>query len=404
MSEHSHSRQECVTSAMARINALLVVGARPQFIKSAPLIKELLSHDSKVSLTIIHSGQHYDHEMSSIFFSELELPPPKLNLNVGSGTHAYQTATIMLRLEEFMRKSRPDVVIVPGDTNTTLAAAIAAAKAGIQVAHLEAGLRSGDMNMPEEINRRLTDHCSTLLFAPTRTAFDNLTNEGLAKNTRLTGDTMVDGLQDVMPIVKRKEGHILQTMQLEERNFILVTLHRPSNVDDPDRLLEIMRSLQKAAKRNTIMFPIHPRTRERLHTLGVRTRKRTGQIRFVSPQGYIETLALLKNAKCLLTDSGGMQKEAFLLHTPCVTLRSTTEWPETLRGGANRLITNPRMIPSSIAHATSKDAYHIGSSNPFGDGAATQKIRRILEHEVSHKDVHLTTLHQETRIHQNATP
>ena len=363
---------------MARVSVLLILGARPQFIKSAPLIKELLAHKSKFNLTIVHSGQHYDQEMSSIFFSELKLPKPKLNLQVGSGSHAYQTATIMVRLEEFMKKMRPDVVTVPGDTNTTLAGAIAAAKAGFKVAHVEAGLRSGDMSMPEEVNRRLTDHCSTLLFAPTRTALNNLTNEGLGRNARLTGDTMVDGLRDVMPIVKRREEHLLQDMHLTERNFILTTLHRPSNVDDPDRLGEILRSLHDVAKKIAVVFPIHPRTRARTRALGVRMGGNE-KVRFVSPQGYIETLALLKNAECLLTDSGGMQKEAYLLHTPCITLRSTTEWPETLVGGANRLITNPGSIPASITHATSRSTPHRRFLNPFGDGTASQKIRKILE-------------------------
>jgi UDP-N-acetylglucosamine 2-epimerase len=288
----------------------------------------------------------------------------------------------MLRLEEFMTKSKPDLVIVPGDTNTTLAGAIAATKAGFRVAHLEAGLRSGDMSMPEEINRRVTDHCSSLLFAPTQTAFNNLMKEGLAKNTLLTGDTMVDGLRSSMPIVKQKESDMLRSMQLEERNFVLVTLHRPSNVDDPTRLALIMRCLQKVAKRNVIIFPIHPRTRARVRALELRARN-VRQTRFIPPQGYIETLVLVKNAACILTDSGGMQKEAFLLRTPCVTLRSTTEWPETLWRGANRLITDPQRISTSIAQAASLNIRHKLFPNPFGDGTAAAKIRRILERQAS---------------------
>ncbi|MGA2972711.1 MAG: UDP-N-acetylglucosamine 2-epimerase (non-hydrolyzing) [Candidatus Bathyarchaeia archaeon] len=368
---------------MARISALIVIGARPQFIKSASLIKELLSHRSRVSLTLLHSGQHYDAEMSSVFFSEFELPRPALNLHVGSGSHAFQTATIMLRLEEFMKQSEPDVVIVPGDTNTTLAAAITAAKAGFPVAHLEAGLRSGDMSMPEEINRRLTDHCSNLLFAPTRTAFNNLTKEGLSKNIRLTGDTMVDGLRITMPTVKRKEKCVLRNMQLMERNYVLVTLHRPTNVDEPTRLGDVVRALRRVAKRVTVVFPVHPRTRQRLRALGMRVRRNGLQIRIIPPQGYVQTLALLKNAQCILTDSGGMQKEAFLLRTPCVTLRLTTEWPETLRGHANRLIADPHQVASAIARAASLNLRHQRFSNPFGDGRAAQKIRRILEDEGS---------------------
>ena len=364
---------------MARVNALIVLGARPQFIKSAPLIKELLSRRSHVGLTIVHSGQHYDPEMSSVFFSELELPRPALNLHVGSGSHAFQTATIMVRLERFLTKSKPDIVIVPGDTNTTLGAAITAAKAGFRVAHLEAGLRSSDMTMPEEINRRLTDHCSSLLFAPTRTALNNLANEGLRKIARLTGDTMVDAMQMTSPSVRRAEGDLLRDLELKKRNYVLVTLHRPSNVDEPTRLTEIIRSLKRISKEAIVVFPIHPRTRERLQSLGTDIRRGREQTRFIPPQGYIETMALLKNAECLLTDSGGMQKEAFLLRTPCLTLRSTTEWPETLTGKANRLIRDPRMLPAAIAQARSLRFRGKRFSNPFGDGTASQKIRRILE-------------------------
>jgi len=370
---------------MGRIRVLMVLGTRPQFIKSAPLIQQLLSRRKRISLNLVHSGQHYDPEMSHVFFSQLELPRPALNLNVGSGTQVCQTATIMLRLERFLKESKPDVVIVPGDTNTTLAAAVAAAKAGYRVAHLEAGLRSGDMSMPEEINRRLTDHCSTLLFAPTRTALKNLANEELSKNAWLTGDTMVDAMRTAIPKAKEIEETLLESMQLEVP-YVLVTLHRPSNVDDPTRLREIVRSLQAAGELRLI-FPIHPRTRERLLALGVNITRNRSRVCYIPPQGYIETLALLKNATCLLTDSGGMQKEAYLLRTPCITLRSTTEWPETLRKQANCLINDPRMIPTAIARAGSLDIRHEPFSNPFGNGTAAQKVTKILEDEVTPRNI-----------------
>ena len=319
--------------------------------------------------------------MSNVFFSELKLPAPALNLKVGSGSHAYQTATIILRFERFLQESKPDVIIVPGDTNTTLAAAVTAAKLGFRVAHLEAGLRSGDMTMPEEINRRLTDHCSTLLFAPSKTALKNLTNEGLSKNAWFTGDTMVDAMRTVTPTVKRREEKLLESMDLNQRDYVLVTLHRPSNVDEPTRLSEIIRNLKKVTKTG-VVFPIHPRTRERLRTLGVSIARNRSCIRFIPPQGYIETLALLKNAKCLLTDSGGMQKEAFLLRTPCITLRSSTEWQETLKRDANRLVLDPRMIPTVIVRAKSANRRHWPISSPFGDGKAAVRITRLLEDEV----------------------
>ena len=364
------------------MRVVMVVGARPQFIKSAPLIRELLSHRRRFCLTLVHSGQHYDPEMSSIFFSELKLPTPALNLKVGSGSHAYQTATIMWRLERFLQESPPDVIIAPGDTNTTLATAVTGAKLAYPVAHLEAGLRSGDMSMPEEINRRLTDHCSTLLFAPTRTALENLASEGLARNTWFTGDTMVDAMQMVMPTIKRRERTLLERMQLDGQDYVLVTLHRPSNVDDIDRLSEIIRNLQRVRKVK-IVFPIHPRTDKRLRTFRTNLRRTRFGIRFIPPQGYVETLGLLRNAKCLLTDSGGMQKEAFLLRIPCVTLRSTTEWPETLIGRANRLILNPRKIPTTVAIAESIALGLEPFQSPFGNGKASQKIRKILERHVT---------------------
>lgn len=367
---------------VSKLEAVLVVGARPQFIKSAPLIREILSKHKRIHLTVIHSGQHYDAEMSGIFFRELKIPSPAVNLQAGSGSHAAQTATIMKRLEPAVLKGKPDLVMVPGDTNTTLAASLTAAKLCIPLAHIEAGLRSGDMTMPEEINRKLTDHCSSLLFAPTHTAISNLRKEGLGKIAHLTGDTMVDALRTALPVVKQREGSVLERLGLQLRRYVLTTLHRPSNVDDPQRLHEIRLALRKVSRRLPVVFPVHPRTRARLDQVKpVKSNKRSGTI-ITSPKGYIETLCLLKNAGCLLTDSGGMQKEAFLLHVPCVTLRSTTEWPETLTRTANRLLTKPSMIPSVILRAAFDETLrerirHL--RNPFGDGHASRRIAQIIE-------------------------
>jgi len=366
---------------MPRIRVMLVVGARPQFIKSAPVIREMLSNHREIDLSIIHSGQHYDREMSEIFFRELEIPRPLVNLHAGSGSHAAQTATIMNRLEHFMLTEEPNLVAVPGDTNTTLAAALAAAKLGIPVAHIEAGLRSGDILMPEEINRKLTDHCSTLLFAPTKTAIRNLKREGLGKSAYLTGDTMVDALHIVMPAVLEREKTVLRRYGVQTRGYVLVTLHRPSNVDDSNRLREIQLALQKVAESSRVVFAVHPRTRERL--VKMRTLENltgTGVI-VTKPLSYLETLSFLRNSSCLVTDSGGMQKESFLLQVPCITVRSTTEWPETLEGGANRLVANPQIIPTAVSDIMAHKAFRERirpSKRPFGDGYASEKIVRII--------------------------
>jgi UDP-GlcNAc3NAcA epimerase len=366
---------------MSRTEVVLVVGARPQFIKSAPVIKEILTKHRRIHLSLIHSGQHYDPEMSEIFFRELRIPQPSVNLQAGSGSHAVQTATIMKRLERPMLQADPDLVMVPGDTNTTLAASLTAAKLCIPLAHIEAGLRSGDMTMPEEINRRLTDHCGTLLFAPTQTAMSNLRKEGLENAAHLTGDTMVDALRTVLPIARARENVVLEELGLQPQRYVLVTLHRPSNVDDPQRLRKIRLALRKVTSRLPAVFPVHPRTRVRLK-LKHRERSKRNDFALTAPKGYVETVSLLKNAACLLTDSGGMQKEAFLLHVPCVTLRSPTEWPETLAGRANRLITGPEMIPASIFSVAFDVTLRRNIrrlKNPFGNGEASARIVKIIE-------------------------
>ncbi len=372
---------------MSKIKAMLVVGARPQFIKSAPLIKEIISKHTRIDLSIVHSGQHYDSQMSQIFFRELKIPKPFANLRAASGSHATQTAIIMKRLERLIQSANPDVVIVPGDANTTLAAALTAAKLSVPVAHVEAGLRSGDMTMPEEVNRKLTDHCSAVRFAPTRTAVLNLKKEGLKRATYLTGDTMVDALRTVMPTVQRRQSTVLAALGLQTHDYVLVTLHRPSNVDNLSRLNEIQLALRKLSRRLKVVFPVHPRTHARLARLEVLPALRTKGLLRVPPQGYVETLSLLNNASCLLTDSGGMQKESFLLHVPCVTLRSTTEWPETLTRKANQLIAHPRLIPRTVLATASnmrlRDAIrHL--RNPFGTGHASTAITRILENMRRH--------------------
>ena len=364
---------------------MIVVGARPQFIKTAPVIKEISSRN--IDLTVVHSGQHYDPEMSAIFFRELRIPKPSVNLQSGSGSHAKQTATLMRRLETTILAHSPKIVVVAGDTNTTLAAAITGAKLNVPVAHIEAGLRSYDLSMPEEINRRLTDHCSVLLFAPTKTAMRNLRNEGLQRMAYLTGDTMVDSLRMVMPVLRSREADLLKRFKLKSRDYVLVTLHRPSNVDDLDRLRRIQNAIKNVAMRLPVLFLVHPRTRERLSRIKVLEGATGREFTLASPQGYIENLALMKNASCLLTDSGGMQKESFILHVPCITLRANTEWPETLQGGANRLINRPGRMSREILRVALDEQLRTritSLKNPFGDGRASSRIVRLLESSLQH--------------------
>jgi len=362
---------------------MMIVGARPQFIKSAPVIHELLKHRN-VELKLIHTGQHYDPEMSDVFFGELDLPSPVLNLAVGSGSHATQTARMMRKIETCVVREAPSVVLVPGDTNSTLAGALAASKAGFPVGHVEAGLRSYDMSMPEEINRRLTDHCSTLLFAPTRTAVRNLAKEGLKHPAVfLTGDTMADSLRIALPRARKQRASVLGRFDLNPQQYVLVTLHRPGNVDKYARLKEITSFLLRICRYIRVVFTVHPRTRGRLDAWGLIGKLRKQDAIVLSPPvGYLEMLSLLENSGCVVTDSGGVQKEAFMLHVPCVTIRSGTEWPETLKSGANRLVFGNAQ---SMSLAVTKVLEDSGLRrriralpNPFGDGRASKRITEIL--------------------------
>ncbi len=367
---------------METVNAILVLGARPQIIKSAPFI-HLAGKDEKINLEIVHTGQHYDYEMTKVFFEELSLPDLTANLNVGSGTHAQQTAKIMLRLEKILQKQKPNLVIVPGDTNSTLAGALTAAKLHIPVAHIEAGARSYDIKMPEEINRRLTDHCSNLLFTPTENCTKNLLKEGINKNNiHLTGDTMYDAL--LQQLQKAEKTKILQQLNLKPKTYALLTAHRPENVDNPQNLKNILEAIIKL-KPITIVFPAHPRTQKQLRKTKLYNRiQKQRHIKLIKPTGYHETLKLIKNAKLVLTDSGGMQKEAFWLKTPCITLREKTEWTETTQLKANYLTgTNPQKIVKTV-NKILKNEKQIRKCleelpNPFGDGNASQKILEAIK-------------------------
>lgn len=367
---------------MSLLKIMMVLGARPQIIKSAPFI-HLANKDKQINLAIVHTGQHYDYEMTKIFFEELSLPDPIANLNVGSGTHAQQTAKIMLRLEKILQKQKPDLVIVPGDTNSTLAGALTAAKLHIPVAHIEAGARSYDIKMPEEINRRLTDHCSTLLFTPTENCTRNLIKEGINKNKiHQTGDTMYDVLLQQLP--KAEKTTILKKLNLKPKTYALLTTHRPENVDNPNNLKNIIEAMIKL-KPLTIIFPAHPRTQKQLRKFKLYNKiQKQKHVKLIKPTGYHETLKLIKNATLILTDSGGMQKEAFWLKTPCITLRKNTEWTETTQLKANYLTgTNPQKIVKT-ANKILKNKKQIEKNlkqltNPFGDGKASQKILEAIK-------------------------
>ena len=347
---------------------LTIVGARPQFIKAAPLSKALRS--TSIQEILLHTGQHYDAEMSDIFFDELGIPTPDINLEIGSGPHGQQTGRMLEAIEKELVQHKPDKVLVYGDTNSTLAGALAAAKLNIPVAHIEAGLRSFNRKMPEEHNRVLTDHCSTFLFCPTPTAVDNLSNEGIIQNVHLVGDPMLDATLHYLPIAEQKST-ALQEHNLDSGHYFLATLHRPSNVDDPKTLIHVLETFDELPL--PVLFPVHPRTKAKIDELG----KTYPNIVQVSPVGYLDMLKLLKHAKALLTDSGGLQKEALFLKTPCITLREETEWLETLQDNANQLTgPNPEKIYQALDNLPHPSIF--GDNTTFGDGTSAQQTAKIL--------------------------
>ncbi|NLW19679.1 MAG: UDP-N-acetylglucosamine 2-epimerase (non-hydrolyzing) [Candidatus Cloacimonetes bacterium] len=306
-----------------------IVGARPQFVKLAPLSHLVRSRHSEV---IIHSGQHYDIQMNDVFFRDMQIPHPDHDLRIGSGGQGVQTGEILAALEPILMEENPDWVVIYGDTNTTLAGALAASKLGLKTAHVEAGLRSFNRSMPEEINRVVADHVSDLLLCPTAVAMENLRREGLAEKSRLVGDIMTDALKLGLEIAQGSSD-ALEELALRPGSYFLLTLHRPYNVDDPQTLELILKGLDGLGK--TVVFPVHPRTRNVLAELRIEDFK---NIRFVEPLSYLDFLGLMGSAQMVLTDSGGIQKEAYILGKPCVTLRSETEWVETLESGWNLLL------------------------------------------------------------------
>jgi UDP-N-acetylglucosamine 2-epimerase len=351
-----------------------IVGARPNFIKLSPLSRELRRRG--LDEVIIHTGQHYNYEMDRIFFDDMGIPSPDYHMGIGSGSHGFQTGEMLKKVEEALLAEKPDAVIVFGDTNSTLAGSLAAAKLHIKSAHVEAGLRSFDKRMPEEINRVLVDHCSDLLLCPTKTAVDNLKREGITENVHLTGDVMVDAQKDCERIAENK-SHILEDLGLSPKDYYLATVHRASNTDDPDKLRAITEAFQDL---KNVVFPCHPRAEKYLREYGMWD-DLVRKIDVIKPVGYLDMLLLEKNAKKIITDSGGVQKEAYLLGIACVTLRDETEWVETVEDGWNVLVGPNREKIVSLARCFEPSHER---QDVFGKGDASIKIADLVEN-ISHK-------------------
>jgi len=348
-----------------------IVGARPQFIKAAA-VSRVLRAQSEMEETLVHTGQHYDDNMSEVFFEELEIPKPDFHLGIGSGTHGLQTGRMLEAVEQILLDKKPEWVLVYGDTNSTLAGALAAVKLHIAVAHVEAGLRSFNRHMPEEINRVLTDHASELLFAPTQAATQNLQREGISpNNVHLVGDVMYDAALFYGDRAERK-SQILQELGLKARNYVLATVHRAENTDDPIRLQAIFRGCATIAKEIPVVVPLHPRTRGALERVGLREGL-SHEILFTDPFGYLDMAMLEKNALLIATDSGGVQKEAFFYRVPCVTLRDETEWVELVEMGWNRLV--PPVSSTDVCKGIREAVGKQGTPGyPYGNGDAVHKI------------------------------
>ena len=313
---------------------LTVVGNRPQFVKAAAVSGPLRERLDEV---LVHTGQHYDPELSDVFFEELDPPRPDHELEVGSGTHAEQTAAILTRLEPLVEETRPDALLVSGDTNSTLGGALVAAKSSVPLAHVEAGMRSGNRAMPEEVNRLVADSLGKLLLSPTEAATANLRREGLGERAVQTGDVMADVALRMGPVAD-ESSRILERLGLEPRGFFVASAHRPANVDQPERLARLIAVLEAAAGIAPVVFPVHPRTRARLESAGSLEGLGRRGITTTEPLGYLDMTRLVRAARAVLTDSGGLQKEAFLASVPCLTMRDETEWVETVEAGWNRLI------------------------------------------------------------------
>jgi len=360
------------------MHILHVVGARPNFMKAAPVLRAITNH-GPVRQTLIHTGQHYDSSMSEVFFQQLGMPEPNQNLGVGSGTHAQQTAAIMQALESVLYEYRPTLVVVYGDVNSTLAAALVCSKLLIPVAHVEAGLRSRDRTMPEEINRVVTDRLSDLLFTPSEDADENLRQEGIDRSKiHLVGNVMIDSLMRLLPVAEQRSPQDVTSP------YVLVTLHRPSNVDDLPWLQELLTTLSEISSQVQIVFPVHPRTRLALDQIRF-TSPAHSRLRLVDPLSYLEFIGLERHAVAVITDSGGIQEETTFLGVPCVTVRENTERPITVSLGTNQLVGHDTGKLSSAIRTILREGFEGNSRKdirasriPLWDGHAAERIARIL--------------------------
>jgi UDP-N-acetylglucosamine 2-epimerase (non-hydrolysing) len=364
-------------AAKKRVRVLCVAGARPNFMKIAPLLREFNSRDTFESF-LVHTGQHYDARMSENFFRDLGIPAPDINLGVGSGTHAEQTAHVLMKLEAVLLSERPDLVLVVGDVNSTLAATIAAVKLDIPVAHVEAGLRSGDRTMPEELNRLMTDVVASWLFTTEADGEANLLREGIdPARIHFVGNVMIDTL--LANLERAKKLDTLERLGLTEGKFCLLTLHRPSNVDDPARLAELFGALEEIHDRVPIVFPVHPRTATNIsEALGGRDLK----FQIIEPQDYLDFLRLMADAKIVLTDSGGVQEETTALGKPCFTLRDSTERPITVTHGTNTMVGADREVILREVMATLDGKPKAGNVPDLWDGKASERIANVLERDL----------------------
>jgi UDP-N-acetylglucosamine 2-epimerase (non-hydrolysing) len=376
----------------SRAHILLVCGARPNFIKVAPVMAGVETANDTFRQTLVHTGQHYDAGLSDVFFWQLGLPEPDYHLGVGSGSHAAQTAHVLEGLEPVLLQERPDLVLVVGDVNSTLAAALCATKLGIPVAHVEAGLRSGDRSMPEELNRLLTDQLADLLFTTERSAGENLAREGIdAAKVHFVGNTMIDTLERLLP--QARGGEALERLRLSAREYGLVTLHRPSNVDDAAQLEALVGTLRRISEQVPLVWPVHPRTRTRLGDLQQVEGQQAGsgsaepRLLLTEPLGYLDFMQLMDGARLVLTDSGGIQEETTVLGVPCITVRTTTERPVTLTQGTNRLVDpcDGAAIVGAVDEVLAAPMPAAGHRPELWDGHAAERIVAVLAARVQRR-------------------